>query len=783
MCKNEKLGLKNCDGSEYLEPSQIFIFMRMEILFMSGNTVTFKLRGRIDSDSSAAVRAELFRELEGKRQDCVVLDAEELTYISSAGLRLLLQLMKECPHISMINVSSDVYEIMEMTGITEMMTVEKAFRRLSVDGCEVIGEGANGKVYRIDRETVVKIYKNADALPDIRHEQEVARLALILGIPTAISYDVVRVGDSYGSVFELLDAMPFSKILAEQPEKMDWCVRKCVDLLKRIHSTRVPAGRLPDMKVRASGWISGMKSCLPGNLGEKLQRMVDAVPDCDTMIHGDYHTNNIVFSGGEVLLIDMDTLSCGHPVFELAQMYCSFVGFAEYDTAKVEGFLGISLDMARAFWRKCLQAYLNIGDENLVIKAENAVRCLAYGRLIDWSMRHRGEGDEETWAERALWLKELTGLLDQVDSLLVSEAIKEGMTVGMPSEIPVQIQEGISEEIPERISEEKQEDKAVENPDDISKEGESFAGLREQNRPKGIYSVYLSVLNDKNVHISDLHMHSTCSDGTDTPNELIARVRDKGIPLFSLTDHDSISGCSMIRDSLQDQDPHFVAGVEFSCKDENGEYHILGYGYNLDSPHIKRLTVFSHQNRMKKVHMRIDYLKEKFGISFPENEISKLFSLDNPGKPHIGNLMVKYGFAPTKDLAIETFLNHMKLPSQHLAPDKAIIGILASGGIPVLAHPVFGSGKELITGDELVKRIERLMEYGLKGVESFYSGFSDEQTAEVLSIAGKHNLYVTAGSDYHGKNKKVPLGDNGMQAYADLPEGFIRFLKDVRFIH
>ena len=108
-----------------------------------------------------------------------------------------------------------------MTGFTELMTVEKAYRRVSVDGCEIVGEGANGTVYRIDGDNVVKVYKDANALDEIQKERELARLALVLGIPTAISYDVVRVGDSYGSVFEMLDARSFSKILAEHPEKME----------------------------------------------------------------------------------------------------------------------------------------------------------------------------------------------------------------------------------------------------------------------------------------------------------------------------------------------------------------------------------------------------------------------------------------------------------------------------------------------------------------------------------------------------------------------------------
>ena len=173
--------------------------------------ITIALSGRIDSSNAASVEEDMLSQLQGFDGTEVTLDADKLEYISSVGLRIILRLRKKYTDMKIINVNSAIYEILEMTGFTEMIAVEKAYRVVSVEGCEVIGEGNNGKVYRIDGDNVVKTYKNADALAEIRHEREVARLALILGVPTAISYDIVKVGESYGSVFELLDAKSFSK--------------------------------------------------------------------------------------------------------------------------------------------------------------------------------------------------------------------------------------------------------------------------------------------------------------------------------------------------------------------------------------------------------------------------------------------------------------------------------------------------------------------------------------------------------------------------------------------
>lgn len=374
--------------------------------------VTINLCGRIDSSNAANTETDIMAQLAGKGDVDIILDASNLEYISSAGLRVILRLKKICPELKITGVSSEVYDIFDMTGFTEMMTVEKAYRVVSVEGCEVIGEGANGKVYRIDGDNVVKTYKNADALSEIQHEREVARLALVLGIPTAISYDVVKVGDSYGSVFELLDAKSFSKLLAREPERFDWCVAEYIKMLKKIHSTVVPEGKLPPFKEKVLKAIRRTKDVLPKELGEKLLKITEDIPESNNMIHGDYHTKNIVLAGDEVLVIDMDTLSVGHPIFDLMRMYNSYIGYSENNPEIILKFQGYSADVAEKFWLNSLAAYLGTNDESKIKEVENKVRCLSYGYLLDWGTRHNADADLI-----ALWETRLLELLPQIDSL------------------------------------------------------------------------------------------------------------------------------------------------------------------------------------------------------------------------------------------------------------------------------------------------------------------------------------------------------------------------------
>ncbi len=386
----------------------------------SADPILIKLQGRIDSNNAAQVEEGLLARLPGSGEGPVELDAAALEYISSAGLRVLLHLKKLYPELKITNVSSEVYEILDMTGFTEILQVEKAYRVVSIDGCEEIGRGANGKLYRIDSDNVVKVYKNADALEDIRHEREVAKLALILGIPTAISYDVVKVGDSYGSVFELLNARSFSKILANEPEKMDWCVQEYVKMLKRIHGTLVPEGKLPDMKETALGWARFMQDYLPEEAGKKRISLVEAVPHDNHMIHGDYHTKNLELQNDEVLLIDMDTLAVGYPIFELGSMFNSFIGFSELNHEVIREFQGFSFETGSAFWHKALADYLGTNCETKIREVEDKARIIGYTRLIRRSIRRYGLENEARLAEIELWKKNLIALLEKTDTLLYS---------------------------------------------------------------------------------------------------------------------------------------------------------------------------------------------------------------------------------------------------------------------------------------------------------------------------------------------------------------------------
>ncbi len=376
------------------------------------------LSGEIDSSNAPQVEAQIRKICSRHLCDAIELDCDRLKYASSAGLRIFLRLIQQKVQMSLTNVHTEFYEILDMTGFTNLTEVHKAYRVISVEGCEVIGQGANGKVYRIDRDTIVKVYLNPNALPEIHRERELARLAFVAGVPTAIPYDVVRIeGGGYGSVFELLNAKSFEKLLISGDMPLDKVVRMSIELLKLIHSKTVRSDILPDMKAVALSWADFLKDTLPPEQAEKLHTLIAAVPQDDHLIHGDYHVKNIEYQDGEYLLIDMDTLCHGHPIFELASMYNAYVGYGLTDPEAHMRFLGLDDETCHTFWRRSLELYLGSQDPAVVNSVEEKAMVIGLARLIRREIRRDGMNREDGRRLIEACRTRLAELLSRVDTL------------------------------------------------------------------------------------------------------------------------------------------------------------------------------------------------------------------------------------------------------------------------------------------------------------------------------------------------------------------------------
>ena len=374
------------------------------------------VEGRVDASNAAEAEAKIFNIKNDNPGKHTVVDADKLEYISSAGLRVILRLRKEEPKLAIINVASDVYEVLDMTGFTDMVTVEKAYQRMSVEGCEFIAKGANGAVYRYDDETILKTYFAKDALPEIKQERENARKAFVLGINTAIPYGIVRVDEGYGTVTELLNATSVTKMIRNNPDDLSEAVKYYIDMLKSIHAIEVEDGDVPDMKETALSWAEFIAPHLPKEQGKKLYALIEAIPKQNTLMHGDYHTNNIMVQNGEPLLIDMDTLCMGHPVFELGSMFNAFIGYSELDHQVTMDFFGYTHESAEKFWDMSLKMYLGTEDDEVCRSVAEKAMIIGYTRMLRRAIRRPEDTDSP--AKIARCKERLAYLLSKVDTLI-----------------------------------------------------------------------------------------------------------------------------------------------------------------------------------------------------------------------------------------------------------------------------------------------------------------------------------------------------------------------------
>ena len=379
------------------------------------------VEGRLDAQNSALIEKQMFDTVaEAENEDIhgIVIDAQKLDYISSAGLRVLMKLKKSTDKaFSVQNVTRDVYDIFDTTGFTEIFEVKKAYKNVSVDGLDVIGRGFFGTVYRLDSETIIKVYRGSDSIPMIENEKRMAQKAFVNGIPTAISYDIVRVGEDYGSVFELLDAKTYHEMVLNDPGLLEEIVEKYVGLIKLVHGTHMQKGDLPSYKEIYSEYLDVIKEHLSQQQYDRLKKMLNDMPEENTVIHGDIQMKNVMQVGDEPMLIDMETLGLGNPVFELSGLFVTYQEFEEDDPDNSMSFLGMTQEMVDTLWKKIFETYFCGADAAEKENILNSIRLVATIRFL-FLMESTDLKCGELGAKRIAHTKEhIADLIDKTDRL------------------------------------------------------------------------------------------------------------------------------------------------------------------------------------------------------------------------------------------------------------------------------------------------------------------------------------------------------------------------------
>ena len=288
----------------------------------------------------------------------------------------------------MTGVQPQVYEVLETTGFTKIMVVERAMRQLSVEGCRLIGIGGVGKVYRLDGDTIIKVFREGTTMDEVRREITLSKEAFVLGMPTAISFDIVRVAPSsgqqtecYGLVFELLKAKTLSTYIKQHPDQLDDCAKKYAELFLGLHHIEVPeGGDVPSAIVHERQQIEHIRRYFPDECIDMLLYIIDHIPSANRLLHLDLQTKNAMMQGDELMLIDMGEVSYGHPLLDLGHAYSAMVSLI----GDYEKIIGLPRELGLRLWNRAMDYYFEGLPEETLKERKAQIEVVSSIRNFSW---------------------------------------------------------------------------------------------------------------------------------------------------------------------------------------------------------------------------------------------------------------------------------------------------------------------------------------------------------------------------------------------------------------
>ena len=331
------------------------------------------LEGRLDTEAATKFDTDMAEVSKANAHTAMIIDAAGLEYVASSGLRSILKLAKTEKNFKIENVCSAVYNVFEMTGFSRIMSVSKALRKIDLEKCERIGAGGNGAVYRVSEDEIVKVNYNPDTYEGLDKELTKAKEAFLLGIPTAISFDTVDCGDGKrGVVYEIIKSLTLGETMQANPERIEELTERYVAELNRLHSTRTDHPIFGSAKAFYAKQVADASKYFTEEEGEQLKLILEALPEGDRLVHCDAHPKNIMIQNGEMLWIDMEGMSVGHPIYDLISIAVIINGMRTDEM--ILGIAGMTNATVAIMKEHFIRKYF---------KTEDPAMIETYGKMLD----------------------------------------------------------------------------------------------------------------------------------------------------------------------------------------------------------------------------------------------------------------------------------------------------------------------------------------------------------------------------------------------------------------
>jgi uncharacterized protein (TIGR02172 family) len=348
---------------------------------LDNGVLTVSLDGRMDTEAAVKFEAELAEICKNNPHESMVFDAEKLLYVASSGLRTILKMAKTEKNFSVENVSPAVYSVFEMTGFSRIIKIRKALRKIDLEKCEKIGFGGNGAVYRVSEDEIVKVNYNPATYAALDLELAKAKEAFLLGIPTAISFDLVDCGEGKrGVVYETIKSRTLGESIQSNPELMEELTERYVEQLNTLHAVHTDNPVFGNAKDNYRTQVENASKFLTEEEGQMLKQILDVLPEGDRLVHCDAHPKNIMIQNGDMLWIDMEGMATGHPIYDLISIAVVLNGMRTDEMSL--GICGMDNQTVLKFKDCFIRKYFKTEDPEAVQRYSSMIDALRLIRAV-----------------------------------------------------------------------------------------------------------------------------------------------------------------------------------------------------------------------------------------------------------------------------------------------------------------------------------------------------------------------------------------------------------------